>query len=733
MDFTKKNVRKSNIDDILLSIQSIVEVLYDKYAFLEIPKVEYLALVKKLIEESKNEYNGKIDYLKYICGKIEEELSDLIKERKTDSDGDNQLFEKYIAYTAENIDDYLLAMSYLEKLCDFCDKYKILPNFDTILRLITTNQAFSKIVGKVVDKQLKRIENIPLDKIFSNDVLCSIIEAFCMLKNIEILDISVPISDFNEKKYSSDGTYMYLQEIGAYPKLSLDDERILAIRSANGDNDAKKRLVECNLKLVVSIAKKYLNNGCQLIDLVQEGNIGLMKAVDRYDVNRGVKFATYATYWIRQAITRYIADKSKNIRIPIFIQNKINKYNRAIISLESRLHRSPTLEEIAQEMDTSIETVKYLAKVPMDTVSINSPVKEDDDSELVDFIPDEGDVPEDIVININITEELKRLFEISKLSKREIEVLSLRYGLYGGDPLTLEKIGASYNLTRERIRQIEAVALKKIRKSNCIRDFSIYMQDPSIALENIKLFRRNYKLNPETKRKYSNLQGLEEPSKKRKKGLKTMYELLGYPKKEVDELIAKLSEEERKLILLRNGVDLENPTHSAEWDNKSSKLFHNYLLPKMRRILSQNRTRNNNLDNALTLDNSSDSENLTVSIDSAHESISTTTKLLREDFISIQKIMNSAKFKELLTFLKPKEALIVCLRLGVVEGKCFSITTIAHFLNMSENDTIEMAKIALENYKKKINQFLNNAESIPNEKEDKEHKFVIKPVDSSFN
>ncbi len=733
MEFTKKYIRETDIDIILLKFQSVIDSLYTRYEFLEIPKEEYLKLIRKIILESKTDYSGRVDYVEYMYEKIETALSAIIKERKSEVGADNFLFEKYVSYTALNVNDYLSAKLYLEKLCVFCEKYNISPNFDTILKLLSSNQVFSKIVGKIVDKHLKQIENVPLDKIFNNEILCNIVEAFCMLMNIETFNISEVIYADTDKINTGDSEYMYLQEISMYPRLSLEEERILATKAANGDNNAKSKLIECNLRLVVSVAKNYLNRGCQLIDLVQEGNIGLMKAADRYDINREVKFATYATYWIRQAIIKYINDKSRNIRIPIDLQNKINKYNKAIISLESKLHRSPSLEEIADELNTTVETILYLKSIPINTISINLPLNDNDDTELVEFIPSSDEKPEDEIINNNIREQLKNLIGTIGLSSREIEVLSLRYGLDGGEPLTLEKIGKIYNVTRERIRQIEASALKKIRKSNRISDFSIYMQNPDKSLENIKIFRRNYKSDPDTKKNFLNLQEIKEPKKSdTRKKIKTIYELLGYPKEDVDKMIEKLPDDDKKLLRLRYGTDLNNPSTSSEWDNRSAYLFYNFLLPKMRKILQGNKVGNNNASKQLELDIFGNSQRLFGSNNNPCVGVSTSTRLLMEDYIKLQDIIKSEKFSDLLTFLKPKEALIVCLRLGFIDGKCFSTVSIAQLLNINEDEINKLAQKALEKYKIHVTSTSKKSKRKSNEENKIEPTLVMKPLDTSL-
>ena len=259
-----------------------------------------------------------------------------------------------------------------------------------------------------------------------------------------------------------DPVRMYLNEIGKVPLLTADEEIELAKRMEEGDEDAKKRLCEANLRLVVSIAKRYVGRGMLFLDLIQEGNLGLIKAVDKFDYRKGYKFSTYATWWIRQAITRSIADQARTIRIPVHMVETINKLIRISRQLLQELGREPTPEEIAEEMDISVEKVREIQKVAQEPVSLETPIGEEEDSHLGDFIPDE-DVPQPVeAAAFSLLKE--QLVEVlDTLTEREQKVLKLRFGLDDGRARTLEEVGKEFNVTRERIRQIEAKALRKLR------------------------------------------------------------------------------------------------------------------------------------------------------------------------------------------------------------------------------------------------------------------------------
>ena len=270
-----------------------------------------------------------------------------------------------------------------------------------------------------------------------------------------------------------DPVKMYLKDIGKVPLLQPDEETELAKRMMDGDETAKRLLSEANLRLVVSIAKRYMGRGMQFLDLIQEGNLGLMKAVEKFDYQKGFKFSTYATWWIRQAITRAIADQARTIRIPVHMVETINKLVRVSRKLLQELGREPTPEEIAAEMGVTEERVREIQKIAQDPVSLETPIGEEDDSHLSDFIEDEnGAAPTDAVSFTMLKEQL--LGVLDTLTPREEKVLRLRYGLDDGRPRTLEEVGKEFNVTRERIRQIEAKALRKLRhpsRSKRLRDF----------------------------------------------------------------------------------------------------------------------------------------------------------------------------------------------------------------------------------------------------------------------
>ena len=287
---------------------------------------------------------------------------------------------------------------------------------------------------------------------------------------VEKIDLSVPDGVSIE-----DPVRMYLKEIGKVPLLSAEEEIELAKRMELGDQEAKKRLAEANLRLVVSIAKRYVGRGMLFLDLIQEGNLGLIKAVEKFDYRKGYKFSTYATWWIRQAITRAIADQARTIRIPVHMVETINKLIRVSRQLLLELGREPTPEEIAAEMNMPVERVREILKISQEPVSLETPIGEEEDSHLGDFIQDDNvPVPADAAAFTLLKEQLEEV--LGTLTEREQKVLTLRFGLEDGRARTLEEVGKEFNVTRERIRQIEAKALRKLRHPSRSRKLKDYLE-----------------------------------------------------------------------------------------------------------------------------------------------------------------------------------------------------------------------------------------------------------------
>ncbi|MBQ3162660.1 MAG: RNA polymerase sigma factor RpoD [Oscillospiraceae bacterium] len=354
-------------------------------------------------------------------------------------------------------------------------------NKRTIESLMEQGKASGKLSTKEITDVLEELE-------YDVDQM----EAFydsCTNLNIEIIedftidtdDLSIPLESADDLEMSlstegiaiDDPVKIYLKEIGRVPLLSAEEEIELAERMAQGDPKARKRLSEANLRLVVSIAKRYVGRGMQFLDLIQEGNLGLIKAVEKFDHTKGFKFSTYATWWIRQAITRAIADQARTIRIPVHMVETITKVKKVTSQLLHKNGHDPSPDEIALELDMPVERVREIMRIAQDPVSLETPIGEEEDSHLGDFIPDDdAPAPAEAASLILLKEQLGEV--LSTLTEREEKVLRLRFGLEDGRSRTLEEVGKEFNVTRERIRQIEAKALRKLRhpsRSKKVKDF----------------------------------------------------------------------------------------------------------------------------------------------------------------------------------------------------------------------------------------------------------------------
>ena len=352
----------------------------------------------------------------------------------------------------------------------------------TVIReLIENGKKHGKLTTKEISDAMEEI-GFDVDQV---DKLYETLDAH----NIEVVD--EPDPDIEEFKLTEENTdqfegalaaegvsiddpvKVYLKEIGRVPLLTPEEEVRLAERILEGDERAKQRLAEANLRLVVSIAKRYVGRGMQFLDLIQEGNLGLIKAVEKFDHTKGFKFSTYATWWIRQAITRAIADQARTIRIPVHMVETINKVKKVSSQLLHRNGHEPTPEEISEELDMPVEKVREIMRVAQEPVSLETPIGEEEDSHLGDFIPDEdAPVPAEAASHTLLKEQLSGV--LKTLTPREEKVLRLRFGLEDGRPRTLEEVGKEFNVTRERIRQIEAKALRKLRhpsRSKKLKDF----------------------------------------------------------------------------------------------------------------------------------------------------------------------------------------------------------------------------------------------------------------------
>ena len=392
----------------------------------------------------------------------------------------------------KNAEEFLKIADFFKDIC-----YSLTQ--DDALEIIKSNKKLEKAIKPLVDKNIKKIRNTDFSSVTDNETLISFMEAYCLKKDISLVEDAELINENYEKllkdnsdsPYVSDAVKMYLKSI-AKPILSAEEELYLAREMKNGDKKAKDELIERNLKLVVSIAKKYIGRGVPFLDLIQDGNLGLMKAVDMFEPDKGYKLSTYATWWIRQFITRGIFNNGRTIRVPVHFHERLVKYRKVTDELEGRLGREPTIEEIAKELGTSLDFIKEIYNVRNDSISINTFIGEDEDSELEYYIADEKVSIEKDYEMKELKQKVEELIESTNLSERERSVIKLRFGIdqTGYTAHTLEEIGKKFDVSREMIRQIEKRALKKLRFARKVKGLEAYLDNPSAALDNLDKLRQ---------------------------------------------------------------------------------------------------------------------------------------------------------------------------------------------------------------------------------------------------
>lgn len=795
MELNLKKIKQLDSKKIFDLLLPTIDSIYQSYEYIGISQSEYYNLVLQEIENSKKVYIDNIPYSKFIKKKIQTALKEKMKQLISNSETSFtfNIINNYINQKFTKILTHEDSIKYFKKLSSFFETYNFIPNPDLIIELITKNDIFNQMIKLILKKYHSQVISGKLENFFDNSFLVSSIETYCMLNNIEIKEtVEEEIYDHNNND-TYDSIKMYLQEIGKIPLLTKEQETELVKRIASGDNKAKELFIESNLRLVVYLARKYQNRGLSLLDLIQEGNIGLMTAVDKYDISKGYKFSTYATYWIRQTIGRALADKSRNIRIPVRLYEQVKTYQKVLTNLESRLGRTPTINEIANEMELSIKEVTKLYKLQLDTKSMNDLVKDNETTEFGDFISSQLESPEDLAITSTLPYQVRKLFEDCNLLEREIEVLVLRYGLNNQKPLTLEAIGQKYHLSRERVRQIESRAFMKIRRSGHVKALAEYTEDPEKSLENIEIFREKYRdtgnLNKaflKEDRRSENLNKVflkedrktgetEEKENNKMRKLQTIYQYFkDYTKEQIDEMLKKLTDEERELITLRYGEDLNNPV-STKLSEEQSMKFYSYLVPKMKRMLAnpnherKKRTRKSKEESTNTPTISKSSRNQakkqlvshneeivsTVIIDHETPKVEPTTSIskikekpiqstqetkekqlpigsetqnndiTKDNCLKILELLRTPTFSQMMNQLTIKEAIIISLKLGYIDGKYFKTESIAKFLEISEEEVRETTKKILLLYKDNINNFLDRIIEIATDNDNKKRILSI--------
>ena len=704
---------EKNTDEIKNMTQHQLETLLNpfiekerlKYNYINLPQSIYLSKLKE-IEDTMDFSDGKIDIESMIKNCSKRYIVDTLEE-------ENQAIKVVSNFIKKNIkpqNKYQDNIISFEKIVNFFHDFDCFPPPNLLIELIDKNDTLNKILQDVVENNLEILQKYGIDSKFSDDISKSFIELYCLKNNIEIKkeddiqeeDYTEFITDITNTVYTDDSVKMYLQEIHK-PILTKEQEKSLALRIRNGDEKAKELFIERNLRLVIKVARKYTGHGISFLDLIQEGNLGLIKAVDKFDVTKGYKFSTYATCWIRQSIQRSLGDKSRNIRLPVHLYEKVKKYELLKKKLSLKFNREPTFEELSKKMRVSIDTIYKYERLEHDTISLNMIVG-DEDSELEDFISLSTESIDNQFIEENLKDVIENLLKNSNLTTKEIDILKLRFGIGTNDPKTLEETGKIYGVSRERIRQIQEKALKKIRRSYNVKELAIYMDNPKEAKKNIDRYRLKYQQHSLQKiklkdRKESELK-MEMQEKTKRKSKDNLYEYFSdYSKPEVSKVISRLDEDELELLHKRYGDNLLEPVKN-DIDADEKKVIISNIIPRIQRMLEGKKVRRRK---------NNQKPQSTIVEEKTEETVQPQNSLNKEDYKQILGIFHNPEFLEM-TKKKPlDECLIMSLKLGYFQEKCFSTDAIADFLDVDKEYVINVTKQGLNSYKEKLNQMIDEA------------------------
>lgn len=531
-------------------VQSDIRNIKNKYKYISKTSEESDLLIEKMVKTKYMEIkNSNISRQVDFSSELREMINTYIKEKLEKEDTESlELFNRYIKDNIKIDENYLHMKRQLDRIFDFFTEIDYSPSVDRYMELIRNNSQFNKVLEVVFTKNKNLLKNDDIND-FSNNNLMFAIEAYAFLNDIDLDEydnntIEKISKDLLEAGYSANDLRFYLNSLNK-PILTREKEHELFIRIKNGDNQARNELIESNLRLSVVIAKRYIGMGVEFLDLIQEGNIGIMTAIDKFDPEKGYKFSTYATYWIRQKISRSVMQKGRTIRIPVHMYEKINRYNSVKKELTIKYGKAPTAVEIANELKIPVRKVLDMELIDAPSISISTPIVNDEDSStLEDIIPSLDKSVEETIEEEFLPDLIKEVFKKVRLNERAIEIIKMRNGFYNDEVMTLNSIGEKFGLSKERISQIEIESYRKILDSNYKQLLLDYLDNPQRTLNNLEKLKE---------RKRASL-------KRRRKEADNLYTYFSeYDQEDLTDILNNLPHEYIPILHERYGKDLANP------------------------------------------------------------------------------------------------------------------------------------------------------------------------------